>query len=166
MRRQSLDRLRPVSRPTVAEAVLLIGVQATGKSSFVRAHLFDSHVRINLDMLGTRHREELLLEACLAAGQSFVVDNTNASRDERARYLAAARQHGFRTIGYYFQSSIDDALRRNAARTGQQRVPVRGVRGTHARLQLPARDEGFDALHYVRLVDGGFAVEDWQDEVR
>ncbi|MCC7065978.1 MAG: AAA family ATPase [Planctomycetes bacterium] len=156
----------PTLRPPIAEAVILIGIQATGKSTFVRTRLFDSHARINLDMLGTRHRESLLLQACLAAGQSFVVDNTNASRSERASYITLAKQHGFVVVGYYFQSAIDEALTRNATRDAGQRVPDLGVRGTHARLQIPSLEEGFDRLHYVRMgskqADYDFHIEDWQ----
>ena len=47
------------------EAVLFIGIQATGKSSFYLERFFRTHVRFNGDMLRTRHREELLVQACL-----------------------------------------------------------------------------------------------------
>src|SRR6476660_6211221 len=43
------------------EMVLFIGIPATGKSSFYRERFFRSHVRVNLDMLRTRHREQLLI---------------------------------------------------------------------------------------------------------
>lgn len=158
------------------EAVLLIGVQATGKSSFVRARLFDTHLRINLDMLRTRHREQLILDSCLAAGQPFVVDNTNPTRAERARYIEPARAAGFTVTGFYFQSAVRDALRRNAARNPAQRVPELAVRGTHARLELPERSEGFDRLYYVTMTTaaadptGGqlesWTIQEWRDEVR
>ena len=59
------------------EAVILIGIQATGKSTFYKEYFYDTHVRINLDMLKTRRREDILLQACIQAKQSFVVDNTN-----------------------------------------------------------------------------------------
>ncbi len=42
------------------EMVLLIGIPATGKSSFCREKFFHTYVRLNLDMLGTRHREKLI----------------------------------------------------------------------------------------------------------
>ena len=42
------------------EAVILIGIQGSGKSTFYRERFFDTHVRINLDMLKTRQREKLL----------------------------------------------------------------------------------------------------------
>lgn len=68
-------------------AIIFIGIQATGKSTFFRERFSDSHVRINLDMLKTRHREAKLLSVCIETHQSFVIDNTNPSRKERARYL-------------------------------------------------------------------------------
>ena len=61
------------------EAIIFIGLQAAGKSSFYRDRFFNTHIRINLDMLKTRHREQMILQACLTAKQSFVVDNTNPS---------------------------------------------------------------------------------------
>jgi len=83
------------------EAVIFVGVQGAGKSTFYRERFFDTHVRINLDMLRTRRREQLLFEACLEAGQSFVVDNTNPTPADRARYVAPARERGFRVIAYF-----------------------------------------------------------------
>ena len=147
------------------EAVILIGIQGTGKSTFCRERLFHTHVRINLDMLNSRHRETILLTACLNAKQPFVVDNTNPTREERARYIAAARSAGFKTVGYYFESKIGDALLRNELRGPGQRVPDRGVYGTYGRLQPPSRREGFDALYYVRLgaAPGEFVVDEWRE---
>ena len=151
------------------EAAILIGIQGTGKSTFCRERLFHTHVRINMDMLQSRHRETLILAACLNAKQAFVVDNTNPTREERARYIAAARAAGFRVVGYYFESKVKDALLRNELRGRGHRVPDRGVLGTAGRLQLPGKAEGFDALHYVRLAPppavDGFIIEEWREDV-
>lgn len=143
----------------------MIGVQASGKSSFCRERLFDTHVRINLDMLKTRHRERELLAACLAIGQSFAVDKMNLTRADRARYIAPARKAGFEVAGYYFRSRIGDALARNAGRRAGQRVPEGAVKASHAGLELPSRDEGFDRLHYVAIRGGEFVVEEWRDDL-
>jgi predicted kinase len=147
------------------EAVLLCGIQATGKSTFCRERFFASHVRLNLDMLRTRRREDILLRACIGSGQAFVVDNTNPSRAERARYIAAAKPAGFRVIGFYFESRVSDAIERNARRSPPEQIPERGIKGASARLELPSRAEGFDELYYVRLTREGFHVEEWRDEV-
>ena len=150
----------------VKECVILIGAQATGESTFYRERFLRTHIRINLDMLRTRHREQRLVETCLEVGQSFVVDNTSPRRYDRNRYIGPANQHGFNVIGYYFQSTFADAIRRNAKRPEDERVPEAGVRGTHAMLEDPSLDEGFDALFYVTIdIKPGFVVEKWKNQV-
>ncbi len=148
------------------QAVILMGVQATGKSTFFKERFADTHVRINLDMLKTRHREQLILEACLKAGQSFVVDNTNPTALDRQRYIIPAKAAHFEVIGYYFESKISATLQRNDSRPGKERIPEAGVRRAYARLQVPMLDEGFDKMYYVKInPQGSFDVEEWRDEV-
>jgi predicted kinase len=149
------------------EAVILVGIQGTGKSTFYKERFFATHIRINLDMLKTRHREKLLVRACLDAKQPFVVDNTNVSAEQRARYIDVARAAGFKITGYYFSPEPHAALRRNQRRAGKERVPIAGVLATLKRLELPRPDEGFDDLYYVSIRDGGgFDVEAWKDEAQ
>jgi tRNA uridine 5-carbamoylmethylation protein Kti12 len=144
------------------EAVIFIGLPGAGKTTFYRQRFFETHVRISLDMLRTRHRERTLLNACLAAQQPFVVDNTNVRRADRARYIAPAKTRGFRIIGYYFQAAVDDCLRRNAERADKAAIPVGGLLGKYKQMELPDFAEGFDELHSVRIgPDGQFAVEKW-----
>lgn len=146
------------------ELVLFIGIQATGKSSFYKERFFRTHVRVNYDMLKTRHREELVFDACIRGQTKLVVDNTNLTRQERARYIAPAKEAGFTVVGYFFQSRVADALRRNSQRSGSERVPDKGVLGASGRLELPSLAEGFDQLFFVRLDEqSGFAVEEWEE---
>ncbi len=149
------------------ETIILIGLQASGKSSFCRERLFDSHVRINLDMLRTRHREKLLIDSCHEAKQPYVVDNTNPTRDDRVGYIHGAKDSGFRVIGYYFASNIHACKIRNSKRSAEHSVPIEGILGTYGKLQLPVWDEGFDELYYVSICgEGMFSVSEWVDEVR
>ncbi len=149
------------------EAILLIGIQAVGKSTFYKERFFSTHIRINLDMLKTRHREMLLVEACIAAKQPFVVDNTNILKHERARYIELAKPAGFRIVGYYFQSRLHDALQRNRQRQGIANIPEKGLIAKHRQLEIPGYAEGFDQLYYV-MIDPGFnefVVRKWKDEI-
>jgi len=73
------------------EAIIFTGLQGSGKSSFFKERFFSTHVRISLDLLKTRHREQRLLTTCLDIFQPFVIDNTNPTRDERLPYIHAAK---------------------------------------------------------------------------
>lgn len=149
------------------EAVILIGLQGSGKSTFYQESFRNSHVRINLDMLRTRHREQLLLAACLQMKQPFVVDNTNPDPGDRQRYIPAARGAGFGVIGYYFSSCLQELLARNRLRPEDEQLTELALRGTYNRLVIPAFDEGFDRLYYVSPDgSGGFEIKEWCDEVR
>ncbi|WP_373651740.1 AAA family ATPase [Schlesneria sp. DSM 10557] len=147
------------------EAVVFIGLQASGKSSFFKERFFRTHARISLDLLKTRNREWQFLQVCLQTGQRLVIDNTNPTREDRARFICPIKDAGFRLVGFYFQSHIDGCLERNRDRCPEERVPDLGICSTAKKLELPSFEEGFDQLYYVRLDAGQFVVEEWQDEV-
>lgn len=141
------------------EAVVFCGVQASGKSTFYADRFFDSHVRINLDMLRTRNRERILLQACLDARQPFVADNTNPTAAERKIYVEPALAAGFRAVCYFFDVSTREAIGRNQHRARQ--VPVFGILGTYKRVEPPVLDEGFSQIFRVRPgEDDWFVVEE------
>lgn len=147
------------------EAVIFCGIQASGKTQFYKRVFLDTHVRISLDLLKTRHRERALLVTCLQTTQSFVVDNTNATKEERARYIAPARSGGFEVVGYLFETTPRAAIGRNSRRVGKQQIPVGGLLGTFKRLQRPSPSEGFDRLYRVRIdPEGAFLVDELGDQ--
>lgn len=146
------------------QAIIFCGIQATGKTTFYVQNFLHSHVRISLDLLRTRHRENLFLEACLQTRQPFVVDNTNPTIAERAKYINLASLAGYEIIGYYFKSNVEEAVARNLARTGKARVPDIGIFGTRKRLERPSLTEGFTSLYYVRAMGAGtFSLRPWQE---
>jgi predicted kinase len=152
------------------ELVILIGLQASGKSSFYRARFADTHDLVSKDRLRNNRnparRQRQLVEEALAVGRSVVVDNTNPTVEERAELIALVRSFGATVVGYYFESRLADCLERNRQHQGKALVPDIAMYGTRKRLCRPSLAEGFDRLDYVRLLpEGRFEILDWQEEV-
>lgn len=133
------------------EAVIFCGIQASGKTTYYLRNFLQTHVRISMDLLRTRHREKLFLELCLQTGQRFVADNTNPTAEERRRFIEPALAAKFKIRGYFFETTVGEAIRRNAGRTGKARIPEKGVGGTYKRLEVPKISEGFHSLFKVRI---------------
>ena len=136
------------------EAVIFVGVQGSGKTTFYRDQFLHTHVRLSLDLLRTRHRQRVLLDACLTTQQRFVIDNTSVLRRERAVYIAASKAARFQVVGYYFEAELEAALKRNGQMTGKQLIPTKGIMATFRRLEPPELEEGFDRLYRVRIGSG------------
>jgi len=141
------------------EAILLIGIPGSGKSSFYREQFYATHLRINRDMLKTKRREGALIEACLKIQQRFVLDNVNGTREDRSAVITAAHAARFRVIGYFFQVSTRVAVARNKERTGKAQIPLVGIFGAYRRLEPPSRAEKFDELFLVTIgTDRNFVI--------
>ena len=137
------------------ECVILIGLPASGKSTFFRERFAGTHDHVSKDLLRNnrkpQRRQEHLIAESLASGRSVVVDNTNPSAAVRAPLIAIARKHGAEVSGYFFVTDAADALRRNRARQGRERVPDVAIFTARKRLEPPSTTEGFDRLFRVRL---------------
>ncbi|BDD10171.1 hypothetical protein FUAX_26030 [Fulvitalea axinellae] len=147
------------------QAIIFTGIQASGKSTFYKDNFFNSHIRISMDLLNTRNKENRFLETCVQTSSKFVIDNTNPTAEERKKYINLAKENKYEVIGYYFSTSIQDAFRRNDLRSGKERIPEVGIRDCRNKLEIPEYKEGFDKLYFVRITENGFLVDDWKDEI-
>lgn len=149
------------------ELAILIGIPATGKTSFAQDVLGSTHLRLSRDVVKTKTREMALFQTGLSVGVDLVIDDSNVTREVRSAFIAPARTIGYRVVGYYFSSKLGDAQERNASRVDAERIPRAGVGDKWKQLELPTLEEGFDRLSYVALDGtGGFNVMDWVDASR
>jgi predicted kinase len=137
------------------ECVILIGLPASGKSTFFRERFAATHDHVSKDLLRNnrkpQRRQEHLIAESLASGRSVVVDNTNPSAAVRAPLIAVARKHGAEVSAYFFLTEARDALRRNRVREGRDRVPDVAIFTVRKRLEPPTMAEGFDRLFTVTI---------------
>lgn len=142
------------------QVLVFIGIQASGKSTFYKDMLACyGYVHVNLDTLHTRNNEHKAISDCYDKNLSFVIDNTNPEKNDRARYIPDAKSHGYEVIGFFFQSILKDCIARNEMR--ERQVPSHAISCTQNKLQMPEYSEGFDKIYFVRITDNGFEITDW-----
>lgn len=109
------------------EVVLMIGLQASGKSTFARSTFGATHQYVSKDLLRNNshptRRQRQLIEAALQRGISVVVDNTHATREAREELVALGQLYHADMIGYFFAVQVEQCLERNRTREGKARVP-------------------------------------------
>ena len=141
----------------------MMGIQGSGKSEFCSRFLADAE-RINLDTLNTRNKERLAIEECQEKGLDYVIDNTNPTREDRSRYIPDAKQRGYRVVGYFMQSRLQECIDRNNRREGKAKVPAKAIAMTSNRLEMPSKDEGFDELYFVANDGTEMKISEWREE--
>jgi predicted kinase len=148
----------------VLECVILVGLQAAGKSTLYAQRFAGTHAHVSMDLHPNARKKALRIESqlrqALQTGRSVVVDNTNPTIAVRAPLIRIARELGAEVIGYYVEATTREAVARNSKREGRARVPNVGIFATAKRLQPPTLDEGFDRLYRARMrQDGTFEIE-------
>ncbi len=106
---------------------ILIGIQASGKTTFCREYFSDFDI-VSLDITKTRKKEDQTINEIINLCKNFVIDNTNPTIEKRKKYIDIAQQNGYKTVGIYFRSSVDESLKKNSKR--ENNVPLKGILAT------------------------------------
>lgn len=144
-------------------AIIFVGLQATGKSTYYWNNFKNSHLRISNDLLGTKNRENKLLEFCAETQMPFVVDNTNLTKEKRHKYIEFCHNKNFKCICFYFKTELSRSLKWNKKRCGKDLVPDVAIFSSVKKLELPSFDEGFDELWYLDFDGQNFIKKPWQE---
>ncbi|WP_044212481.1 AAA family ATPase [Flammeovirga sp. OC4] len=131
------------------ELIIFTGIQGSGKSTLYKQEFFNSHIRVSIDLLNTRNKENKLLDFCFQTQSKIVIDNTNPSQEERAKYIELGKQFKYKIVSYFFESNYEECLERNNLRSGKERIPEVGLKSFLKKLSEPTFAEGFDELYYI-----------------
>lgn len=150
--------------------ILLVGLPGSGKSTYYKEHFFNTHLRISNDLLRTKNRSARLLDFCFETKMSFVVDNTNTTKEVRNRFIQACdvtalkQNEPIKKICYFFNCDSKICLERNEKRTGKDRVPKQAIFFKAREFEVPSLEEGFDELNIVDLNGKIISTEYWSVE--
>ncbi|MDX6593146.1 MAG: hypothetical protein QOJ13_2342, partial [Gaiellales bacterium] len=158
-----------VTLPIPADAlVLLVGVAASGKSTFARRHFAATEV-LSSDAMRAMIADDPAAQGAtddafdllhrivamrLRRGRLTVVDATNVEEWARSELLGMARGHRRPAVAIVLDVPLAVSLERNAARLAP-RPPPAALRRQHRWLtdSLPSlADEGVLAVHHLRSV--------------
>lgn len=144
------------------ELAVLVGLQASGKSTFVVSRFAATHTVVSKDLMrSARHKERRQrreISDALSQHRSVVVDNTNPGPEQWRPLIALARDFGARPVAYYFPPDAKGSSARNASRPADQRVPQVGVFATLGALRRPTVADGFEAVDLVEYDGDRFTV--------
>jgi hypothetical protein len=137
------------------ELVVMVGLQGSGKTTWVAEHLAGSHVVVSKDHWpNARHREAR--QRRVVAG--LLAEGASVQKDPPAPHCSHARsgplhasRAGVPARAVFVDVPLETCRRRNEARSGRARVPDVGLFSTAARLVPPTTAEGFAD---VRVVPG------------
>jgi predicted kinase len=138
----------------MAQAIIFVGLQGSGKTTYFRDHFAATHAHVSRDVQRTAERDAAVIEECLRAGRSFVVADTNATRAVRAPIIKQAKTAGFSVACYFFDTPVRTAIGRNNHRKDKKPIPVPAILRTAKHLERPSLDEGMDEIRTVAVEAG------------
>lgn len=146
--------------PPVQMMVLMHGVPASGKTTFVKRHLMTKgYLWINQDTLHTFSRCSRATRDALAEGKSVVIDNSNPDRTARKKYIELAKLHSssLKVVCLCMRTEENVARHLNMVRERESQgtcphVPVVAFHAYRKRAEAPEADENIDRIGEVRFV--------------
>lgn len=140
------------------EIIVLCGIPASGKSTFCEKELKDNFEVISLDYLRDRGKELRTINECLAQGKSFVIDNTNITKEDRERYIDIARKKHMSITCCFFKPNIKKSIERNIGRgsKGGRLVPEVVIYNMNNKFEIPSYDEGFNDIYFIEEEYAGY----------
>ena len=140
---------------------MLVGLPGSGKSTWAAAqpHTSLSSDQIRLILSGDESNQAIhaavfstmrfLLRQRLTLGaRATILDATHLERKWRRLWIQLGAQYGATVEAVYFNTPLEECLKRNQSRVRQ--VPEAALRAMAAKLQPPARAEGFARVETIR----------------
>lgn len=146
-----------------AEAIIFVGLQATGKSTYYWQNCKNTYLRISNDLLRTKNRERKLLEFCAETRMPFVIDNTNLTKQKRQNYIKFCHDQNYRCVCLYFKTNLKRSMEWNRLRNSEDMVPDVAILSSVKKLEIPSLDEGFDELWYMDFDGQNYTKLPWEE---
>jgi predicted kinase len=147
------------------EAIFLIGIPTSGKSTFSNQQKYKNYTRVSSDDIlqeVAKERQQSyntvfkgnirfaqiammkVLRKAIEDGKSIIWDQTNTSKKQRKEKLKHIPAH-YKKTAVYFIVDLKTALQRNTQRPGKV-IPPEVLERMIKEYELPVLEEGFDEI--------------------
>lgn len=141
--------------------IIMIGSQASGKSTFIRKHIlpkFPNFVYTSLDQIKTQSKLIKIVSEELKNNKTVIIDNTNYDKKNRLIWLNLAKLMNKSIVGIYMNIDKEVSLHMNTYRSckkiisGDDKiVPDIAIHKYYKNFEEPSKDEGFNKLLIYNL---------------
>jgi bifunctional polynucleotide phosphatase/kinase len=141
--------------PKIKHLVLLVGAQATGKTTFALSDQFAGWTWLNQDTLKTSKKMLNGLVSARDAGQNIIIDCTNPTVEHRAKYINLVKSKGYYITTYFFDlpklMSFHMNHYRHAVSKGKYPlIPKIAIHSYYKKLQPPQESEGINNVIIIQ----------------
>ena len=131
------------------EVVLMVGIAGSGKTTISKI-LFPEHKRVSLDEISNSNREveSQTIQKHLENEDNIVIDDTNLTRDIRARHIKLAKTYSARITAVFVDLPLWMIQKQNQNR--EKPLPDGALFKMRKQLEPPSEDEGFDFIQRIQ----------------
>lgn len=152
---QDLDRLKLNTKEL--EIVVMVGGPGSGKSFFANDILAcNSYAVVNRDTLGSWQKCVDRVNDLIKAGKKVVVDNTNGTKEQRGRYVTAAKRHKVPCRCFVMATTHHHTLHNIAFReltdASHSKISDIVINSYRKYYEVPELEEGFTEISSVEFV--------------
>ena len=157
--------LLPALKSSSKHLVIMVGSPASGKSYYSLELEKKGFVRINKDTMKTDKVAEKAFNAAFKDGRNIVVDNTNPTKEARAKWIAAAKKASYSVTIVWMNFPMPvveflDNYRIYKNKNQDTHVPAVAMRVYYKKLEAPTQDE-CDNLVEVKTINNTEMLSVW-----
>ena len=155
----------PSFKSSTKHLVIMVGAPASGKSYYSLGLESKGFVRINKDTMKTDKVAEKAFNAAFKDGRNIVIDNTNPTKETRAKWIAAAKKASYSVtiVWMNFPMAVVEFLdnyRIYRNKNQDTHVPAVAMRVYYKKLEAPTHDE-CDNLVEVKTINNTEMLSVW-----
>jgi len=155
----------PPLRSSTKHLVVMVGSPASGKSYYSQELETKGFVRINKDTMKTDKAIETAFNNGIKEGQNIVIDNTNPTKEARAKWITVAKKASYHVTIVWMNFPISvveylDNYRIAKYKNQDYHVPIVAMRVYYKKLEEPTQQE-CDTLLEIKTINADDMLSVW-----